>query len=338
MKKLRFIKTALFVGMIAVLVFSSAEAGAAEVKKVKLAAPFGAQITDGDFNTLGYIAVQEVSKKYKIESAYSERVAVPDMERVMKEYINDGFNLILLHGSEFVGTVMRIAPSFPDVSFIVQTDEEPAKMLPNIFYMNRQFYVPKYAFGHLAALATKTGKVGYITGMDLPLYRGEINAVTAGIRDSGAKASLTYAFVGQWYNPIKARQAAEGIIAKDCDVIICSLSTGLHGVISAIRQAGKPIYFTSFHTDKSGLDQEHYLSADLTNFTSGLDEIVAKMLKGAKNGYVKLEFGKGKGRYIQFPIHNVSKEISDKVQKVADDMEAGKITVVKNFIDLPPNK
>jgi len=61
-------------------------------------------------------------------------------------------------------------------------------------------------------------------------------------------------------------------------------------------------------------------------------------LKGEKNGYVRLDYGKGKGRYNQFPIHNVSKEINDKVQKIADDLEAGKIKVVKNFKDLPPMK
>ena len=335
MKKFRFIKTVLLVGMIAVLVFSIAEAGE---KKVKIAVPFGAPITDGDFNTLAYIALQEVSKKYNVESAYSERVAVPDMERVIKEYINDGFNLIWVHGSEFVGTVKKFGPKFPDVSFIIEIDAKPEKMLPNFFYMNRQFYVPKYPFGHLAALTTKTGKIGYIVGMDLPLYRGEINAITQGIRDAGSDASLTYAFVGAWYNPVKARQATEGLIAKDCDVIICSLSLGLHGAISAIRQSGKPVYFTAFHTDKSALLPANYLSADLTNFSQGLDQIVAKKLKGEKNGYVRLDYGKGKGRYNQFPIHNVSKEINAKVQKVADDLAAGKIKVVKNFKDLPPMK
>jgi basic membrane protein A len=335
MKKMKVVTVFLLVGLIAGFVFSAAQA---ETKKVKIAAPFGAPITDGDFNTLAYIALQEVSKKYNIESAYSERVSVPDMERVIKEYINDGFNLIWVHGSEFVGTAKKLAPQFPDVSFIIEIDEKPAEMLSNFWYMNRQFYVPKYPFGYLGALASKTGKIGYIVGMDLPLYRGEINAVTQGIHDAGSNASLTYAFVGEWYNPVKARQAAEGLIAKNCDVIICSLSIGLNGVISAIRQTDKPVYFTSFHTDKSALAPQNYLSADLTNFTPGLDEIVKRMLKGEKNGYVMLEYGKGKGRYNQFPIQNVSKEINDKVQKVADDLEAGKINVLKDFQNLPPNK
>jgi basic membrane protein A and related proteins len=335
MKKMKFVTGCLLVGMIGILVFSTAEA---EARKVKIAAPFGGVITDGDFNTLGYQALQEVSKKYNVESAYSERVSVPDMERVIKEYINDGFNLIWVHGSEFVGTAKKLSPQFPDVSFIIETDEKPAEMLPNFWYMNRQFYVPKYPFGYLGALATKTGKIGYIVGMDLPLYRGEINAVTQGIHDAGSNASLTYAFVGEWYNPVKARQAAEGIIAKNCDIIICSLSIELHGATSAIKQANKPVYFTSFHADKSALAPQNYLSADLTNFTPALDEIVKRMLKDEKNGYVMLEYGKGKGRYNQFPIQNVSKEINDKVQKVADDLEAGKIKVVKDFQNLPPNK
>ncbi|MCS6843950.1 MAG: hypothetical protein NZ528_06445, partial [Caldilineales bacterium] len=63
-------------------------------KTYKLAALFPGVITDADYNTLGYIGVTEVGKKLGIETAYSERVAVPDVERAMREYIADGYNII----------------------------------------------------------------------------------------------------------------------------------------------------------------------------------------------------------------------------------------------------
>jgi basic membrane protein A len=68
------------------------EEGEASEQAFKLAAIFPGVITDADYNALGYLATTAVQTDLGIEVAYSESVAVPDVERVMREYIDDGFN------------------------------------------------------------------------------------------------------------------------------------------------------------------------------------------------------------------------------------------------------
>ncbi|MGA9190954.1 MAG: BMP family ABC transporter substrate-binding protein, partial [Anaerolineales bacterium] len=88
----------------------------------KLAAIFPGSITDGDYNTLGYVGATQVQTDLGVSMAYSENVAVPDVERVMREYVNDGYNIIFTHGGQFASQTQSLAEEFPDVSFIAESD------------------------------------------------------------------------------------------------------------------------------------------------------------------------------------------------------------------------
>ena len=82
----------------------------------KFAAIFPGVITDADYNTLGYIGATEVQSDLGLEMAYSESVAVPDVERVMREYIDNDFNIIFTHGGQFISQTLELAQEFPDIS------------------------------------------------------------------------------------------------------------------------------------------------------------------------------------------------------------------------------
>lgn len=128
-----------------------------EKPKFKLATVMPGSIQDADYNTIGYFATQEVGKEYSVESAYSEKLAVPDSERVMKEYISDGYNIIWVHGAQFNGSALKLADENPNVTFIIEVDSQPvtADMKPNVWYFGRNFHRGVYALGALSALKTK---------------------------------------------------------------------------------------------------------------------------------------------------------------------------------------
>uniref|UniRef100_UPI002ADE5E9C BMP family ABC transporter substrate-binding protein n=1 Tax=Bellilinea sp. TaxID=2838785 RepID=UPI002ADE5E9C len=71
-------------------------------KTYKLAAIFPGVITDADYNTLAYVGISELQKATGVQTAYSESVAVPDVDRVMREYIDGGYNIIWTHGGQFL--------------------------------------------------------------------------------------------------------------------------------------------------------------------------------------------------------------------------------------------
>ena len=132
MKYFKIMITLFLIGTFGFLNLVSAAEQKGEKSKFKVAAVFPGSIQDADYNTLGYMALQEVGKAYSnVEVAYSERVAVPDVERVMKEYINDGCKVMWVHGAQFNTIANNIGPNYPNVTFVFEVDEKPEKPLPN---------------------------------------------------------------------------------------------------------------------------------------------------------------------------------------------------------------
>jgi len=327
----------LIILVILVLSFTTSCKKATEEKPVfKLATVMPGSIQDADYNTIGYIATQEVGDEFGIEKAYSEKVAVPDAERVIKEYIADGYNIIWVHGGQFNSAALTVADQYPDVTLIVEVDAKPAEMKPNVWYFHRNFHTGFYVLGALAALKTQTGKVGYIGGLEMPFTYGEINAVKQAFKDLGSSATLDYVYAGDFNDPLKARQAAESLIAKGVDVILSSVNLGNYGIYNALAEAKTPVYITVKYTDKSTQAPQNYLTADLFDFRVPLREVVSKVLKGEKGGFLMLDYGEGKARYAQFPIKNVTDEINSRVKQIADDVASGKIQVIQKLDAINP--
>lgn len=305
-----------------------------EATKYKFASVFPGSIQDADYNTLGYIATQDVGQRYKIDTAYSEKVAVPDAERVMKEYINDGFNIIWVHGSQFNGAALNLAGEYPEVVFIVEVDDTPQELNPNIWFMDRNFYTGFYVLGSVAALTTETGNIGYLGGLELPFTKGELNAMQQALDDLGSTAKINYIFVGDMNDSMKARQAAEGLISQDVDVIISSVNLGNYGLFNAVKDSDKQVFVTTKYTDKEVHAPENYFTTDLFDFGVPVIEITGNVIGGEKGGLINLEYGEGKARYTQFPILNVPESISERVLQIAKDVESGKINVIKNLASI----
>src|SRR5947207_15555312 len=68
----------------------------------KMAMILPGTIQDADFNTLGYVALQDVAKTLGVAVAHSENVAVADAERVSREYIASGHDIVAYHGGQFI--------------------------------------------------------------------------------------------------------------------------------------------------------------------------------------------------------------------------------------------
>ncbi len=117
------------------------EGEGAAAEDLKLAAIFPGTITDADYNTLGHIGITQVKDDLGVEIAFSETVPVPDVDRVMREYIDDGSNIIFTHGGQFLNQTMELAKEFPDVYFIAEADAEIADAPDNVWVIVRNMEV-----------------------------------------------------------------------------------------------------------------------------------------------------------------------------------------------------
>ena len=293
----------------------------------KIAAVFSGTTTDADYTFLGLQALEAAEEEYGAETTYSESVAVPDAERVLREYVADGNTVVWTHGSQFYDATVKVAKESPDVVFIAEQDTQPADVPDNVFVLDRNFHLAFYPLGVLAGATTKTGNIAYLGGATLPFSFSEVHAVEQALEDSGSDATLTPVWTGDFNDPTKAQQFASQLIAGDNDVILGSLNLGMVGAFEAVKSDGGDVLMTAKYTDKSDLAPDNYLTSVIYDFSVMLDEILGQIEDGETGGYLGMDYDKGIS--IQAP-ENADQAAVDAMDKAVEDLKSGTVEVERD--------
>lgn len=298
---------------------------AGALSNIKIAAVFSGPVTDADYNQLGLVALQQVEKE-GATTTYTESVAVPDAERVIREYVADGNNLVWTHGSQFYDATAKVAADNPDVHFIAEFDGHPEGLPANVWTFDRQFHLGFYAIGVLASKLSQSGKVGYVGGLSLPFSYSEVHAMDQAVTDLGASTTINSVWTGDFNDPTKAQQISTQLINDGADVIVGSLNNAAVGTFKAAEGAGdKGVWVTAKYTDKSSLDSGgNYAGTVLYDFGQPLQDVLAKIAGGEITGYYPLGFATGVT--IQM-ADDVPSDVQDAVNDTMKKIDDGTITV-----------
>lgn len=281
-------------------------------------------VEDSDYNFVGYEALFQLRETYGIEFKYQERVAPADAERAARGFINDGYNIVAFHGGQFVTAVKKLAPQFPEVNFIVESGGEIPDLPENVWNIGRKFYEGFYSLGTLAALTSKSGKIGVIAGIKLPDFVAAINAIKEAVRTVNPQAEVVYAFVGDQNDPVAARQAAEAQINSGADFLIMIVNLGAFGVIEAAKD--KPVLLTTYYTDKIQLAPKNFAGSLLTDFGVPYKNVVGKIIEGTRGGYEEMRPGNGMSLS---GLNNVSADVAKQVQETFEQVVQRQIKLVE---------
>ena len=324
MKRIRF------TGLIAALVFASAILGSVDhlhaaeaASKHKFAIILPGPIEDADYNFRGYQVRQFIQEHFGMSASYSERISPVDAERVAREYMAAGHTIIAFHGGQYFRVVKKLAPKFPEVSFIMESSGS-GTIGDNVWNIQRRFNEGFYAIGALAGLATKTNKVGVIAGIHLPDWRAAINSVSDALKATNPQATLVYAFTGHQNDPVKARQTAEAMIADEVDFIINLVNLGIYGVVEAAKSAKRKILLTTFYTDKTDKAPDHFAGSLVLDFRPPFQTAVDNILNGKRGGYIPMRPGTG---FELVSVRNVPPEAAKQAEDLFVKVGRGEITV-----------
>ncbi len=134
----------------------------------------------------------------------------------------------------------KVATEFPDIKFAI-IDMVVDK--PNVSSLVFKEQEGSYLVGIIAAMASKTGKVGFVGGMDIPLIRRFACGYVGGVKSVKADAEVFQNMTGTtgaaWNDPVKGGELAKSQFDRGADVVYHAAGgTGL-GVLQAAADAGK---------------------------------------------------------------------------------------------------
>ena len=188
----------------------------AAAPKIKVAGVHSDPIANA-WNARLHEALQQAAKAGRIDYVFSESVSNTDYPRVLREYANQGVQLIV---GESYGTERdsrAVAKDYPKIGFLMGSSGGPAG--GNFGVFGTWNHEAAYLTGILAGHMTKTGKLGAVGGYPIPEVNRLINAYRLGA--SEAKPGLVFraGFINTWFDPPKAKEAALAQIDSGCDIL-----------------------------------------------------------------------------------------------------------------------
>ena len=160
-------------------------------------------------------------------------------EQALRRFAEAGNNPIVMAGFAFATSLTAVAADFPDTSFVIIDMVVDA---PNVRSVVFKEHEGSYLVGVAAAAASKSGTVGFVGGMDIPLIQKFACGYVQGVKASNADATVIQNMTGTtpaaWNDPVKGSELTKAQIAQGADVVYAAAgSTGL-GVLQTAADEG----------------------------------------------------------------------------------------------------
>ena len=195
---------------------------------------------DKSFNEGVSAGAQRFNKETGIVIAEFEPSNETQFEQAHRRFAQRGQDPIVAVGFSQAVALEKVAKEFPNVHFTIIDMVVP---LPNVQSVTFKEQEGSFLVGVLAALASKSGKVGFVGGMDIPLIRRFQCGFEQGIKYANPKAELIANMTGTtpaaWNDPGRGAELAKGQFDRGVDVVYAAAgSTGI-GVLQAAKDRGK---------------------------------------------------------------------------------------------------
>lgn len=308
--------------------FASAAAYAAEIKPAviyDLGGKFDKSFNEGVFN-----GATRFTKETGIKFRDLEIQNEAQREQVLRKFAKDGFSPIMTVGFAFETALKKVAPEYPKTDFGIIDDVVD---LPNVQSLVFKEHEGSFVVGVIAADTSKTGKVGFVGGMDIPLISKFECGYAQGVKyASGGKdeviANMTGTTPAAWNDPVKGGELAKSQIARGADIIYAAAGGTGQGVLKAAADAGK--FGIGVDSNQNGLFPGHVLTSMLKH----VDVATYKSFMDAKNGVWKpgVQVLGLKEAGVDYAVDDNNKailtpEVKAKADQAKADIISGKIQV-----------
>jgi len=316
-----------FLSLLGIFVAVSLQSAVAEFKVALLLDRGGKD--DKSFNASAYEGATEAKKKLGIYLKYVEATDDNAFESLLRGFAQKDFDLIIGIGFAQREAIQKVAAQFPQKHFALVDSQVDA---PNVRSLMFEEHEGSYLIGAIAAMTSKTGKVGFVGGMDVPLIRRFKMGYEAGAKKINPQITVIANFCGvtgeAWNNPPKGKELAMAQYGNGVDVIFAAAGASGLGVFDAAEERKKFAIGVDSNQDwtKPGLILTSMLKrVDLAVFTAIQDAQAGKFTAGLQR------FGLA-DRGVDYSVDRYNERIlTESVRKRADELKAeiiaGKIVV-----------
>lgn len=215
-----------------------------------------------------------------LDTVIVESVPEADSARVIDRLVAEEKCAVVFTTSfGFMNDTVRAAERYPDTIFMHCSGFRRAKNLGTYFAELHQVY---YLNGLMAGALSKSGKLGYVGAQPIPEVIRHVNAFALGARAVNPKATVAVKWLFTWYDPAKAREAAEALIAEGCDAL--AFTEDSPAVVQAAEEhtaKGKPVFAFAHYSPMLAFGKSACVSGQLVDWTPLYEDILLRVRLGA---------------------------------------------------------
>ncbi|MFE0733979.1 BMP family protein [Streptomyces sp. NPDC058855] len=320
---------------------SSTESGSgsdSKATKAAIAYDIGGR-GDQSFNDAAYAGLKRAQEELGAKIAEGEPSdGEGDADKVQRltALARAGNNPVIGVGFAYAPAIEKVAKQYPKTTFgLIDDTSKTGPNIANLVFNEEQ---GSYLAGVAAAKTSKTGTVGFIGGVEVPLIKKFEAGFAQGVKDTNPKAKVLTQYLTQPPNfdgfskPDLGKAAAQGQLDKGADVIYAAAGLAGAGAIEAAASDGKwAIGVDSDQYNQAGLSS--YKEHILTSVTKDVSDSVFNLIKSVKDGKPQtgeVRYGlaqDGVGLADSNPAYKKMTDVIAAVDKAKKDIVDGKITV-----------
>lgn len=265
---------ALALSVLAVLGLSSCGKKAANNGKVKAGFIYVGPLGDLGWTAAHEQARAELAAKYDwLETKYVESVPegkiTPVVNQLFKE---EKMDVVFTTSFGYMDESLELAKKYPKKIVMHCSGFKREKNLGTYFADLYQIY---YLNGLMAGALTKSNKIGYVGAFPTSEVIRHIDAFALGIKAVNPKATVEVIWINSWYDPTKAREAAQALIAKGVDALAFTEdSASVVEVGEESTKAGKQVYTFSHYSPMQSHGPSSCVSGQMVNWTVMYDKVL----------------------------------------------------------------
>jgi len=223
---------------------------------------------------------QEAAAETGVETAFVETVpeGTADFGNYVRDFIGQGFNVIIGTSFGYMDDMEALAEEFPDVVFDhVSGYKANGTNFGNSF---GRMYEPRYLSGMVAGSATSSNLIGYVAAFPIPEVIRGINAFTLGVLETNPDAQVEVVWTSTWFDPVVEGDSAQALLDKGADVIAMHQDSTAAG--EKAEAAGAR--WVAYNSDMSAHAPAAHLTAPVWNWGPRYIEIIGQATSGTYEG------------------------------------------------------
>lgn len=246
---------------------------------------------------------------------------VEDAASAIRSYAEEGYDLILAHGSQYGGSLEEIAPDFPEVSFAWGTSAETFG-LDNVYSYEAASDEGGYVMGVMAAALSTTGNIGVVGPVEVGDAKLYVDGFLAGAASGGASAVASY--TGSFSDVALASETAQAFASQNVDVL-SGTAQMVVGAVGVAKEQG--ILWFGTQANQTELAPDIVVASQVYHWEVILEDIIKQVQDGKLGGEIyEITLDNG-GLVIEFnDAYDLPSDVKDLADETIDGIKDGSIS------------